>query len=124
MPYKDKTSELAIKYKISAAQRVKNWRADTKHKAMKALGGCCQICGYDKHYSALDLHHLEPDKKEFNLSKVLVRPMAAKKIVDELEKCVLLCSNCHRELHAGATVLPGAYAIFDREVFLTKLPRR
>lgn len=62
-------------------------------------GDCCTNCGYDKLFSALDLHHLDPDQKEYQVSAMKGYPIS--RVRDEIKKCVLLCSNCHRELHAG-----------------------
>ncbi len=57
------------------------------------------LCGYNKCKSALEYHHLDPSKKEFQLSKA--RSRSIDKIKQEIKKCVLLCANCHREVHAG-----------------------
>jgi hypothetical protein len=83
-------------------------------KAVKALaveykGGKCAICGYDKCNDALDFHHIDPTQKEYNISSVKSKNIEALK--KELDKCVLLCSNCHREVHAGVSVCPGAELI-------------
>ena len=61
-------------------------------------GGCCQKCGYDKYIGALEFHHIDPAKKDFNPSN-LKRYKFDEKVKNELDKCVLLCSNCHRETH-------------------------
>ena len=61
------------------------------------LGGACYNCGYNRCYGALDVHHLDPSKKEFNISGSHTRRWAI--VEEELAKCVLLCSNCHKEEH-------------------------
>ena len=68
-------------------------------------GGECVICGYKKYVGAFDLHHKEDSPKEFGLSE---RGMTRswEKIKKESDKCVLLCANCHREVHGGVTQLP------------------
>jgi len=68
---------------------------------VEAMGGKCQICGYDRCPEALDFHHLNPDEKDFGFGKIIASPKAVSKIIIELKKCVMLCSNCHREVHAG-----------------------
>lgn len=79
-----------------------------------SLGGCCQICGYDKCLNALDFHHLDPNEKETGLSSLLANPKSWKKtIVPELRKCVCLCNRCHAEIHAGVAELPDDFAKFD-----------
>lgn len=65
------------------------------------MGGCCQICGYKTFCGALELHHLDPKEKEFSISDALSHPRKVQDIGAELLKCVLLCSNCHREVHGG-----------------------
>ena len=73
--------------------------------AIEYLGGKCQICGYRNCIEALDFHHRDPKEKEFGLSqKGLTRSW--EKTRKELDKCILICSNCHREIHAGITQLP------------------
>ena len=72
------------------------WK-DRRRKAVQLLGGKCEKCGYNRNLAALEFHHVEPAKKEFNWNKL--RGMRWKDIVRELKKCILLCSNCHKELH-------------------------
>jgi hypothetical protein len=61
-------------------------------------GGKCEKCGYNKNLSALDFHHKDETNKEFTLGEN--RRASIEKQITEVEKCVLLCSNCHREEHA------------------------
>lgn len=80
-------------------------RRKIKALAIKYKGGKCQICGYNKCESALELHHLDRAKKEFGIGeKGYTR--AWDKVKSELDKCILLCANCHREIGAGITQLP------------------
>lgn len=63
------------------------------------------MCGYKKCTRALVFHHLDPKKKEFGLSeRGLTRSW--EKIKLEIDKCVLLCANCHMEIHDGISQLP------------------
>lgn len=75
---------------------VERW-VNVKKKAIKYKGGSCVSCGYCKHYSALHFHHTDPLTKEFNWNKLRVK--AWSKITKELDKCLLLCANCHAEEH-------------------------
>ena len=68
-----------------------------KLKLVEYKGGKCEICGYDKCVDALEFHHLNPDEKEFGLSNVDTRALSILK--KEADKCILICSNCHREIH-------------------------
>jgi hypothetical protein len=63
-------------------------------------GGKCELCGYMACIDALDLHHIEATTKDFGISSSgLTRSWEKNKA--EADKCVLLCANCHREIHAG-----------------------
>jgi len=71
-----------------------------KEKAIEYLGGKCSFCGYARSYAALDFHHIDEKSKSFGLSqRGLTRSWERTK--KELDKCVLVCANCHRELHVG-----------------------
>ena len=74
-------------------------RKGLKAKMVKYKGGSCEICGYNKCEKALTFHHIDASTKKFNISGGHCR--AWKKLKEELDKCALLCSNCHNELHAG-----------------------
>ena len=71
----------------------------TKRLCIEYKGGKCEKCGYDKYDGALEFHHLDPSKKDFAISKKKAKYIDSLK--PELDKCILLCSNCHRELHGG-----------------------
>lgn len=75
-------------------------RKRLKEMALEYKGGKCIACGYDRCASALDFHHIDASGKEFGVSlDGLTRSW--ERIKAELDKCVLLCANCHREIHAG-----------------------
>lgn len=74
------------------------FRKRTRVKLKNHMGGKCQVCGYDKCYRSLEFHHLDPDVKEFTIGSS-TRGWAS--LLKEAEKCILLCSNCHREVHCG-----------------------
>jgi hypothetical protein len=75
---------------------VKTYIKRLKVKCIEYKGGSCKICGYNKCIGALEFHHRNPNKKEFNISG---RSIKFEKIKVELDKCDLVCCNCHRELH-------------------------
>lgn len=57
----------------------------------------CESCGYNKNLAALTFHHIDPKKKEFSLSSA--KTMSQDKLIKELDKCIVLCANCHMEEH-------------------------
>ena len=73
-------------------------RRNMKIQAIKLMGGKCSICGYDKCIDALEFHHKNPNKKEFKLGSG--NTMSWKQYKNEVSKCILLCSNCHKEIHS------------------------
>jgi len=79
--------------------KVKRFRKKTKLKAVEYKGGSCEICNYNRCIEALEFHHLDPKEKDFGISTNTNR--AWDKIKKELDKCILVCSNCHREIHSG-----------------------
>lgn len=113
------------------SEAVKQWRKNTKQKIIIAMGGKCQICNYNKCNEALDLHHIDPSIKEMSFGAIRASPKSWIKISEELKKCILLCANCHREIHNGIVTLPEQYQQFDesllqteeaKEVILVKTP--
>ena len=76
----------------------------TKREAVDYLGGVCLVCGYNRCLGALEFHHKESSEKDFTIGGKKLSSI--KKIKPELDKCGLLCANCHREVHAGLIKLP------------------
>ena len=72
------------------------WKT-TKLKAIALFGNKCQKCGYDKNLGVLEFHHLDPSKKDYNWNRLTKKPWD--EIVKELQKCIMVCRNCHAELH-------------------------
>lgn len=69
-----------------------------KAKAVQYKGGKCEFCGYARYAGALEFHHRDPSQKDFTLAGAHLT--AFERVKDELDKCYLLCANCHREEHA------------------------
>ena len=78
-------------------QHVKSFRQKNKERAIEYKGGECVKCGYKKCNSALEFHHTNPNKKDFGPSNNM--NIAWEKLKKELDKCILVCANCHREIH-------------------------
>ena len=80
-----------------------NKQTTERSQAFKKLivdykGGCCERCGYNKSISALEFHHINPEEKDFILGG-LKNKVLNDKIKKELNKCIMVCANCHREIH-------------------------
>jgi hypothetical protein len=71
-----------------------------KIELIEIMGGCCENCGYNKNVAAFDFHHIDPSEKEYQLDMRKLSNTRMDKLLDEVKKCKLLCSNCHRELHS------------------------
>jgi hypothetical protein len=89
------------------------WRYRTKLRMIESFGSKCCICGYSKCVSALDFHHLNPQQKDFSPSAARASSSSWQKICDELRKCVMVCANCHREIHSGYIKVPDDAQRFD-----------
>jgi transposase-like protein len=84
--------------KVSGSEAVIEWRKRTKKKLVEYKGGKCQVCEYDKSLNALHFHHLNPNEKDFSISG---KSLSFEKLKSEVDKCILVCSNCHSEIHEG-----------------------
>ena len=79
-------------------------RKKVKELAVEYKGGKCQLCNYSKCIDALEFHHIDSSKKEFGIGdKGYTRSWD--KVRNELDKCIILCANCHREIASGITQL-------------------
>ncbi len=79
---------------------------DFKQKCVEYKGGQCVTCGYDKCIGALEFHHLNPNSKDFTIAHLRSYTFN-EKVTNELDKCILVCANCHREIHSGLLVVPA-----------------
>ena len=79
---------------------VKNFRKKLKEKAVEYKGGKCIKCGYNNYIGALEFHHRDPKEKDFSIGQYTY---SWERVKAELDKCDLLCANCHREVHKNNT---------------------
>ena len=86
------------KKKISNTEAVESWRKRKKKALVEYKGGKCQCCDYYKCIEALEFHHLDPNIKSFTISG---KSKSFNSLKSEVDKCILVCSNCHKEIHAG-----------------------
>ena len=99
---KPKEEKRAREKKMSAKNviAVRKRRKKLKDMSISYMGGACQECGYHKCKEALEFHHLDPNEKDFGISKNGYT-RSWEKVKIELDKCIMVCANCHREIHAG-----------------------
>lgn len=89
-------------------------RRKIKALSIEYKGGKCQSCGYNRCAAALELHHIDAKQKSFGIGhRGYTRSW--EKVKAELDKCILLCANCHREVSAGILQLPHE-SVVENEV--------
>lgn len=82
------------------AMTITSIRKAIKIQLVKYKGGKCERCGYDKCMNALQFHHPNQNEKDFNISNYTCsKYLDLDKIYKEVDKCILLCANCHAEEH-------------------------
>jgi len=90
-------------------------RRKDRELPVKYLGGKCKRCGFDEDIDILQFHHLDPCDKRFNISERLYKGFEF--VQAELNKCVLLCLNCHKIVHK---IKDPNYFIIDNYFFSYK----
>lgn len=83
---------------ITNSQSVIDWRKRSKLKLIEYKGGKCEICGYNTSIAALHFHHKNSQEKDFQIGG---SSYSFEKLKIEVDKCILVCSNCHSEIHEG-----------------------
>jgi hypothetical protein len=114
MPFKDpfkklkyarelykKQSKLAVLRVAKRKKKIKNWLEEYK-KNLK-----CFSCG-ESHPATLDFHHKNKHEKEKSICYLVVNGYSVNKIINELNKCEVLCANCHRKLHHKTAIFKRA----------------
>lgn len=86
------------KRQIKPVRNTSEYRVNIKQRLVDYKGGKCQICGYNRCINALEFHHVNPEEKDFTISG---GTKSFDTLKSEIDKCILVCSNCHREIHAG-----------------------
>ena len=102
-----KCSKSLISYYINPQGKSKNSKRQQKNRIHKRknlkdlAGGGCSKCNYSKCYAALQFHHTDPSKKKFDITDAIWNriKVTEKELKKEISKCILLCANCHAELH-------------------------
>jgi len=102
MLYKDKNKEIKF---------ISERRRRYKKKLIEIKGGKCQICGYSNCVAALEFHHID-EVKRAKISYIYNRGWD--RILKEVEKTILVCANCHREIHKNLIDLNKLVPIAQR----------
>jgi len=101
--YNSKTDNLGISsgfyFQKDSKERNKKLYLLSKQRMKNLKINGCAICGYNECNAALDFHHVNPKNKTFQMSLTNMS-RNAEKVAVELNKCILLCANCHRKVHA------------------------
>lgn len=92
-----KRKEGGYRCRKCSSEAVIRRRKKMKRILVEEHGGVCAICGYSKSINSLHFHHNDPSEKEFQISTRLNRSLT--KLRKEAKKCILICANCHGELH-------------------------
>jgi predicted HNH restriction endonuclease len=101
-------SKSSVSYHLSPEIRERYHKRQRRNRKLfmtqlkQSHGGKCQICKYDKCLEVLDFHHINPSLKFDNIG-YMAENYSHEKVQEEAKKCILLCSNCHREVHLGIT---------------------
>ena len=105
MPYKDLDKQKKaqhksyLKHKSEVRERTRQLRKERIQWFLEIRESLnCQRCG-ENHPGVLDFHHNGEQKKDNNVSRLVRSLYPKKRILAEIKKCDVLCSNCHRKLH-------------------------
>ena len=100
---------------MTESKNVTNFRQRRKALLVRISGGACSLCGYDKCIGALEFHHINPEDKEYQLSSGNCHSL--EQDINELKKCLLVCANCHREIHQEDSPYTQE-ELFSKQIFI------
>lgn len=104
----------------SKAERVVTCRQRRRQLLVQILGNKCALCGYSRCAASLDFHHINPDNKNYQLSTGNCHEL--ERDLEEAKKCILVCANCHREIHNSN--LYDNYNLWDYQFYDYDLAKR
>ena len=87
-----------VRCKKCVVGAVQRRRDAIKKLAVEYMGGKCEVCGYNKCLRALEFHHKDPNEKDFGIAQNGIT-RSWEKVKTELDKCIMVCANCHIEIH-------------------------
>lgn len=83
-----------------------------KSNLIKVFHSECCICKFNAFQEALEFHHVYPEQKNFGITASNSVTKALEKQLEEMKKCILVCANCHRGIHAGYILIPENFQDF------------
>jgi len=90
------------------------WRKRTKSRLVALFSGRCWVCGIESHSEIYDLHHIDPSTKEFSFGNKVGSGHGWLGLLEEAQKCAMVCANCHRLIHSGAIGNEFPYKKYDK----------
>lgn len=108
-----------MSYSTKDSKYVCDFVKNRKANLISLFDSKCCICGFNKFQEALEFYHVNPKDKELSLSANVM--VSLQKQIKEAKKCILVCANCHRGIHANYYKVPENYQEFfneDRAEFL------
>lgn len=107
---------------LTKSERTQLWRKRNKQRLIQAFGGACGCCGYFQCSEVFEFHHLDPTQKETSWGYLnRLGGGSWEKLRTEMSKCIMVCSNCHKEIHAGHRNVPDYVARFNEDLITIKI---
>lgn len=99
------------------SQKVIDWRQRTKENCVRVMGSKCELCGLEgEMIEVYDFHHMNPKEKTLGIAQMMKNCTSWETICNELRKCVLLCSNCHRKVEYSQKEIIFEKSSFNEEI--------
>ena len=95
----DKKYYLKNKTILNEKQREYHKKRENKFLSAYKKGKICALCGYNEHWEILQFHHKDKKKKLFEITLFKIAKKNPEELKREIEKCILICPNCHFLLH-------------------------
>lgn len=105
--------------KLKDKLRKKEARREIRRWLQKYKGRGCQNCP-EKRIATLDFHHLNQSEKRIEINEAVRMRWSRKSIQKEIDKCILICANCHRCEHDNSyrnSSVSGVYSISDNDLY-------
>lgn len=96
-----------------SSQATSDFRRRRKENLIKVCGEQCALCGYNRIPAGLEFHHIDPAHKKYGIaSQGTCHNLEAD--LTEVKKCILVCANCHREIHNNFYSVED---LWDKQIF-------